>query len=216
VARVVVFVDYQNLYHGARNAFGDPGTDHPTFGHVLPTRLGLLLKQLGQDQYPDRQLTGVRVYRGEPGPQAHPLLQAAFQRQVAAWSRQELVTPVLRPLRYQPTRWDHAGRAVAWDKGREKGIDVLLALDLALGAERNDFDVAVVFSGDTDLVPAIDEVLRAGKWVENAVWKPDHGHARPLRATGRRIWAHLLDRRYFDMVRDDIDYTQELGDPTAP
>ena len=37
-----VFIDYQNVYHYAREAFGDPQADPPTFGHVRPHRLGLL------------------------------------------------------------------------------------------------------------------------------------------------------------------------------
>ena len=36
VTRVAVFIDYQNVYHCARQAFGDPDNDPPTFGHVLP------------------------------------------------------------------------------------------------------------------------------------------------------------------------------------
>ncbi|MHB1527729.1 MAG: NYN domain-containing protein [Candidatus Dormibacteria bacterium] len=214
MSRVVVFIDYQNLYHGAREAFGSPGTDRPTFGHVRPLRLGLLLTQLGDEVDPSRELTQVRVYRGEPGPQSLPALQSAFQRQVAAWERRRPVLEVIRrPLRYRPTAWDQQGRACAWDKGREKGIDVLIALDMALSALRDDYDVAILFSGDTDLIPAIDAVVEAGKRVENAVWKPDHDHPRPLRSTKTRLWCHQLDRRGFESVRDDTNYLEGLGDP---
>ena len=206
-SRVVVFVDYQNVYHSAREAFGDPKSDPPTLGHVQPAALGALLVEFGQRHYPDRELQQVRVYRGAPGPQSHPNLQAASSRQIAAWDRQRpLVEPVTRPLRYQPLEWDHTGRPTRWDTGREKGIDVLLALDVALGAVRDDYDVAVVVSGDTDLIPAIDEALRAGKWVENAVWRAGDRPPRPLRSTYRRIWSHYLDRGHFERVRDDTDY----------
>ncbi len=44
--------------------------------------------------------------------------------------------PTKRPLRYSPTAWDHSGRAITWNKGEEKGIDVLLALSMTLGALR--------------------------------------------------------------------------------
>ncbi len=57
--------------------------------------------------------------------------------QAAAW---EQLAPKLkltkRPLRYSPTAWDHTGRAITWNKGEEKGIDVVLALSMALGALR--------------------------------------------------------------------------------
>lgn len=48
MTRVAVFIDYQNVYHGAREVFGNPSTDPPTMGHVNPLRLGLLLTQLGE------------------------------------------------------------------------------------------------------------------------------------------------------------------------
>lgn len=41
---------------------------------------------------------------------------------------------------------------------REKGIDVKLATDLIVGAVDDKYDVAVVVSSDSDLVPAIDWV----------------------------------------------------------
>jgi uncharacterized LabA/DUF88 family protein len=162
VTRVKVFIDYQNVYHGARGAFGQKD-DHPNVGHVRPWGLGVLLRQLGEAVDPARTLEQVAIYRGEPTTRSHPLLQAAFQKQVAAWSS---LAPKLdvttRPLRYNATRWDHSGKPIEWDKGEEKGIDVLLALGLVLGAIRDEYDVAVVVSGDTDLVPAIDATLDVG------------------------------------------------------
>ena len=46
VARVAVFVDYQNCYYTAREVFGNPAFDSPTFGQIYPLRFGLLLKNL--------------------------------------------------------------------------------------------------------------------------------------------------------------------------
>jgi uncharacterized LabA/DUF88 family protein len=216
VTRVKVFIDYQNVYHGARGAFGQKD-DHPNVGHVRPWGLGVLLRQLGEAVDPARTLEQVAIYRGEPTTRSHPLLQAAFQKQVAAWSS---LAPKLdvttRPLRYNATRWDHSGKPIEWDKGEEKGIDVLLALGLVLGAIRDEYDVAVVVSGDTDLVPAIDATLDVGKRVENAVWQPDHEHARPLRATGsRRIWCHRLTRKHFEWVSDPTDYAHLPANPSS-
>jgi uncharacterized LabA/DUF88 family protein len=39
---------------------------------------------------------------------------------------------------------------------REKGIDVMLAIDLVRLAAEDGYDVATVLSGDSDLAPAID------------------------------------------------------------
>ena len=80
MTRVAVFIDYQNVYHCAREAFGAPQHDPPTFGHVRPQRLALLLKQLGEEVDPRRELCAVAVYRGQPPSQVgltsrfrHPL-----------------------------------------------------------------------------------------------------------------------------------------------
>ena len=204
MTRVAVFIDYQNVYHCAREAFGDPQSDPPTFGHVRPHRLGLLLKQLGETVDPDRELLEVTVYRGRPGSKSAPRLQSAFTRQLAAWQALPLTTVKSRPLRYQPIEWSF-GQPTRW-RGEEKGIDVLIALDIAMGARDDHYDVAVVASSDTDLVPAIDFALQAGKRVETATWHSREHPIRPLRVAGRRLWNHWLDRQRFEYVRDDTDY----------
>jgi len=220
--RVRVFVDYQNVYHGARDAFGGRDSsgrvqEPPTFGHIRPARFGLLLKQLGDSVDPERTLESVRLFRGEPvAGKAHPKLQASFQRQVGIWRALEpAVITVTRPLRYSPSSWGPDGRPNAWDSGEEKGIDVLLALGMVLGAERDEYDVAVVASGDTDLIPAIDEVVRIGKRVENAVWKPAGGNAYSLKSTERSIWVHRMTAKHFEWVRDDTNYSVERSDPAS-
>lgn len=53
-----------------------------------------------------------------------------------------------------------------FEKYREKGIDVKLATDLIVGAVDDQYDVALIVSSDTDLIPAIDWVRNRGKKVE--------------------------------------------------
>ncbi|MDE0665217.1 MAG: NYN domain-containing protein [Acidimicrobiaceae bacterium] len=204
MTRVSVFIDYQNVYHCAREAFGDPQTDPPIFGHVRPNRLGLLLKQLGEKVDPARELVAVTVYRGKPGTKSHPRLQSAFTRQVAAWMALPLTTVKTRPLRYEPIEWS-SDQPTKW-RAREKGIDVLMALDMALGARDDRYDVAVIVSADTDLIPAIDVALQAGKRVETATWRSRALPTSPLKASGGKLWNHWLDRQRFEYVRDDTDY----------
>ena len=38
--RVVVFIDYKNLYHGARELFGTPSNAPPMLGNFFPLQLG--------------------------------------------------------------------------------------------------------------------------------------------------------------------------------
>lgn len=58
------------------------------------------------------------------------------------------------------------GRIVYDNKIREKGVDVQLAIDLVIGAVENLYDIAIIVSSDTDLIPAIKYIKSKGKVVE--------------------------------------------------
>lgn len=45
----------------------------------------------------------------------------------------------------------------------EKGVDVKIAVDLLVGAYDNLYDVAILISSDSDLVPVIKKVKQLGK-----------------------------------------------------
>jgi uncharacterized LabA/DUF88 family protein len=211
--RLCVFIDYQNTYMRARECFGSPQTLADfTFGQVLPRRLAVLLRQRAEAAGKDRELVAVKVYRGEPDAERSRVGQAACQRQVRFWEAQAMVTPVTRPLHYRPTRWQ-GGQPVEWEV-REKGIDVMIAVDMVRGALADEFDVAVLMSADTDLIPAAEAVLDAGKWLEFAAWRPDVGWSTHLRIDGRQTWCHHLRRADFEAVSDRTDYTQPVpGEP---
>ena len=52
---------------------------------------------------------------------------------------------------------------------REKGVDVRIAVDLIALADSNEYDMAILLSGDADLAPAVKYVvLKKGKTVINA------------------------------------------------
>lgn len=148
--RVVVFVDYQNAYRAARNAFHDHLTDPHWAGQIHPTALGALITRLSGD--PDRVLHQVRMYRGLPSSAKDPKGYGAARRQIAAWNKLPHVAVTARPLRYP--------RDYPASKPEEKGIDVQIALDFAMMAVRGEYDVGVLMSGDTDLLPALEEVIR--------------------------------------------------------
>jgi uncharacterized LabA/DUF88 family protein len=120
-----------------------------------------------------------------------------------------LVQTITRPLHYYQAGYRNG---VEQFQAREKGIDVLIALSIALGAERDEYDVCVLFSADTDLLPALEQARAAGKRVEVAAWKPDVGYASHLSLPG--MWCHFLDRADYERVADPTDYTQDLG--TSP
>ena len=202
MTRVAVFIDYQNTYHGARREFGDPNSDTPIFGHVDPAALARLLVDLGRAADPDRLLCAANVYRGEPGHRSHPKLRAAFARQTRRWRADPSLTVKTTALRYR--RVKHPGGR-AW-RTEEKGIDVLLAVDVVRGAYMDEFDTAIVASADTDLLPALEEALRAGRRIETASWSGPAARFTALRVPGRRTWSHHLSRKHFELVQDATDY----------
>jgi uncharacterized LabA/DUF88 family protein len=155
---VIVFIDAQNAYMTARDAFGWSG-EIGRFGSYRPLLLGRVLAA-------GRDLKQVRIYTGVPSNEKDKTGYQANQRRIASWKAEGsgLVEVFERTLKYAPRQ-----------PPREKGVDVLLAVDLVrLALEDEGFDVAVLLSGDTDLVPAVEFVVdhKGSTSIESAMWEP--------------------------------------------
>ena len=57
------------------------------------------------------------------------------------------------------------------DQNVQKEVDVAMAVQMVVHAFKDNYDVAIVVSGDRDFIPAIQEVQAAGKRVEVAAFK---------------------------------------------
>lgn len=197
--RVIVFIDSQNVYRGARDAFFDAQSFH-TDGQFKPLAIGQkIVASLNLSHHAPCTLDGVRIYTGRPDPRKQPRPHGAHTRQCAAWTRAGVVvTP--RMLRYP---FDFPA-----SKPEEKGIDVALAIDFIAHAMDNKYDIGVIFSTDTDLVPALEFVYRRytpGKTVQVAAWRS--GRCRPrLNIRDANTWCHYLERPQYDEVADTTDY----------
>lgn len=195
--RLAVFIDYQNAYRGARQAFGRED-DHYIVGQFDPLKLAKLIAQ----RHPSyrgatlRRLVQVRIYRGMPSSTKSSEGYAAARKQVSRW-RSASSTGGLR-LEVCTRQLDYRT-----GKPREKGIDVVLALDLAFGAANGDFDVVVLFSGDSDLLPALERAHALGVACETAAWA---GGGRRQPQKGFLRWEHRLDRRDYGQVHDSFDH----------
>ena len=204
--RVIAFIDYQNVYHLARAAFSHEGNPDKNFGHVHPLKVGQLLRDLGRSEFANRELFGVRVYQGLPDSRSGAGLVRFTSRQLAGWERSAGVVVKTRPLAYYQTTT--SGQAT-W-RAQEKGVDVMLAVDLVDMARTDAYDTAVVFSADTDLLPALEAAVDIGKRVETATWQGPGNNRGPLRIKQRSLWNHYLDQSCFEIVRDDTDYLAAL------
>ncbi|HWC13678.1 MAG TPA: NYN domain-containing protein [Actinomycetota bacterium] len=197
-------IDAQNCYRDARRAFHQE-TDPSSFGQVDPWKLGQLVASRGaENDTKPRELEVVRYYTGMPSSAKQPKAYGAHLKQRAAHLASGVeVRP--RPLRY-PADWPKL-------PAQEKGIDVALAVDLVFGAARRLYDVGVVVSTDTDLVPALEAVCELQRaWgtptIEVVSWGPTR---KRLRVDGYSVWCHWLDKDDYESVRDNSIYVSKEG-----
>ncbi len=104
----------------------------------------------------------------------------------------------MRPLRYDP--YDPTARPI------EKGIDVQIAIGALEAVLTEACDVAVVFSHDTDLLPAIEAIvrLRGPSAVETASWSSDRF---PYRLRPKAAVAHHeVTEQVFRRVETSVNY----------
>jgi uncharacterized LabA/DUF88 family protein len=199
--RVAVFIDWQNTWHAAREAFG--WTDFPNeYGNYSPLRLAELVTERN-GRRAGGQLVRVNIHRGLPSNKHDPRSYGAVRRQAQAWISEssELVVPRLRPLRYY-------GKEA---EPREKGVDVDMAVEAIRVVMSNRCDVAILFSHDTDLLPVIDAIaeLKGLSAVETVSWVAEGFRSR-LR-TQRRIYHHALAENDFLWVEDRTNYAYKGG-----
>jgi uncharacterized LabA/DUF88 family protein len=194
---VAVLMDYQNIHLSGRDAFAPVGLDarkclvHPeTFAQKV-------IEARAQNHSDPRQrgatLAKVYVWRGVPSNVHQSHLYAAAQSQKANWSRNGLVEVEYRTLRY-----DDNGR-----NPREKGIDVLLAINLVRLAQLRQYATLILATHDSDLEPALEMAVLDGlSVIETAGWV---GCSR-LRVTGAPTWHTALDGPQFIDTRDRRNY----------
>jgi uncharacterized LabA/DUF88 family protein len=198
VKRVVVFVDGQNLFHAAREAFGYtyPSYDVSALAERVCTGQGWKLDQ-------------VRFYTGIPDADDNPWWNRFWTRKLAAMGRQGVVV-FSRPLRYRNRRVVLPdGTKCSFLTGEEKGVDVRIALDVIALAHRREYDVALVMSQDQDLSEVAEEIRviarEQRRWIKIASAFPQSPASRNRRGINKTDWIRI-DRRLYDQCLDGRDY----------
>lgn len=198
IKRAIVFVDGQNLFNAAKEAFGY---------HFPNYNIQCLAETICHAQ--NWNLVQVRFYTGVPDPSDDAPKNAFWTAKLAAMGRQGIKV-YSRALRYRnKTVKLQNGQTHTFLHGEEKGIDVRIALDVIGMAVRNEYDVAVVFSQDQDLSEVADEMRviarQQGRWIKIACPYP----MSPTRINRRGIngsqWIHI-DRATYDSCIDPKDY----------
>lgn len=195
--RVAVFFDYENMHRTGHQVFASSG-DQLYRTVVDPI---LAAERLVAKRNRPSELIAINVFRGRPVPEHQPIPSSANDIQTQRWSSDTRVHVTRRDLKY------HFDENNKWVDAREKGIDVALAISLVSGAIKKEFDVAIVFSSDTDLLPALEFAYHETEaWIELACWSS----ARPLWFREARAlpdqklipYCHFLNEMDFNQCRD--------------
>ena len=196
--RAICFVDGQNLFRAAKEAFGY------TYPNYDPKRLG---ERICADQ--GWIAAEVRFYTGVPQPSDDARWHYFWTAKLAQMGRMRVVT-FSRRLRYNNVTIKlPGGRQVSTLKGREKGIDIRIALDMVRAAHQGRADVFVVFSQDQDLTEAVDEVRliarHSGTTIRIASAYPYSAASQNTKGIDKTDWIRI-DRKTYDACIDPRDY----------
>jgi len=153
-------------------------------------------------------LAQVRFYSGIHDATENARLHHYWTAKLAAMGTRGIWT-FIRTLRYKnqevtlPT-----GAKTTVRVGREKGVDVRLALDIVRLAREGAFDVGLIFSQDQDLNEAVKEVRAVARkddrWIKLACAYP-HPQSRNNRGIDQTDWIKL-DRTLYDANLDGASY----------
>jgi uncharacterized LabA/DUF88 family protein len=198
IKRAVAFIDGQNLFHHARQAFG---YHYPNYD------IKKLFESVCKAQAWD--LTGIRFYTGVPDPSDDPFWNHFWVGKLASMGRQGIKV-FSRSLRYRnKTVKMPNGTIFSFLHGEEKGIDVRIALDIIGMAVRNQYDVALVFSQDQDLSEVADEIRviarQQSRWIRIACAYPLSPTSQNRRGINGSQWIPI-DRATYDACLDPKDY----------
>lgn len=198
IKRASVFIDGQNLFYAAKEAFGYP---YPNYD--ARKLADAVCRKQGW------QLASVHFYTGIPDVADNAFWNQFWTAKLAAMGRQG-VKVFSRPLRYRnQTVKLPDGSKHTFLVGQEKGVDIRIALDVVQCVRRNQCDVALVFSQDQDLSEVADEIRLLAKehnrWVKIACALPDSPTLRNRRGINGTDWVRV-DRATYEACIDPADH----------
>ncbi|HJM36370.1 MAG: NYN domain-containing protein [Dehalococcoidales bacterium] len=167
--RVMIFIDGSNMYHSLKNNFQRTDIDLHKFCEKLLDK---------------RRLIRIYYYNSTVGRREEP---ERHQQQLVFLDSVKL-TPYceLRLGRLVYNNWPNS-------PPYEKGVDIMLTTDLLTHSFKNNYDIAILVSGDGDFVGALQTVKDTGKNIEVALFGKERTSV-PLREVADRIVP--VDRRF--------------------
>jgi uncharacterized LabA/DUF88 family protein len=194
----MAFVDGQNLYQHAKEAFGH---HHPNYD----------LKKLHTAVCAVHgwRPTLINFYTGVPSSVESQMWSAYWSNRIISLKRAGVRTTT-RPIKYRRQFVIAAdGTEETITTPQEKGIDVRLALDVVKLARKRQFDVAIIFSQDQDLAEIVEEIkeisVEQNRWIKISCPFPDGPNASYTRGIPGTDWFRM-DEVFYNACLDPRDY----------
>lgn len=152
--KAIAFVDGSNWYHKLRKLLNSEKSAEQTFKNPS---VNFDLRHFIESLITSENLTEIRYYIGQVkktrGDGKTERMYAGQQRLIEALKHQQVNI--------------NFGHLITYPDGsfHEKGVDILLAVEMIRFALEKKYDVAYLVSSDTDLVPAVQECRRHGSEV---------------------------------------------------
>ena len=140
--RVQIFVDGSNLYHSLKSECGRTDLDYLKFAERLTN---------------GRKLIRLNLYITTYDPNRSSIKAKERQGFIEELQKLPYVTVKHKMLNYDKNGIPY-----------EKGIDILIAVDMLTLALQKHYDTAILVSGDGDFAPLLAKIKNAGRHVENA------------------------------------------------
>lgn len=205
--RVHAFFDAQNLFLTAKECFG---YKYPNFD---PIKLAKEITKLERN----RVLKRIHFYTGVHTIEEDEFLHHFWMNKLQGLRRAG-VEVHYRFLKYtEIEKKTETGNTEIIKKPREKGIDVKIAVDLIKLARKGLYDVAIIFSQDTDLNEAIDELYEVKKefnrWIRFECAYPYREGMKNPRGLKKTKW-WKISKELYDICIDKRDYRPKPKKPT--
>ena len=190
--RTIVLIDGQNLFHLAKSAWA-PAAMSATSPYAWPSYDVERLASALVARVPGRALSEIRFYTGVPRRSVQSFWHGFW-------------TNKLRHLRNKGI-YVYAGRVGSG--GREKGVDVSLAIDLVQATHELRYETAIIVSQDWDFGPAVRLAKAIAKSQRRSLAFESAFPVGPGSSSRRGVpgttWVPI-DKASYDACRDRRDY----------
>ncbi|MFH1448717.1 MAG: NYN domain-containing protein, partial [Candidatus Micrarchaeota archaeon] len=183
--KAIVFIDGNNFYHNIKKTGVRPGSVNLyRVCQLITDTFGVeFTKSIYYNSIPDIR-DGEKMYYGHLSYLSEVARLPNFEvktRKLQKQSVREFQEEKQRMLsaldfceKCRPLAEKNCFGCVGTHKKKEKGIDVMIAVDMVENAIENRYDCFVLISGDADFIPALELVRKRGKRIFSASLEPGY------------------------------------------